>query len=170
MNICFWMPVLTQATSRKIDLTQASGVATPTSTDYINFPLQTSLQESNLELDPTDQLRGGKQTLPLSFWFSYRTQIPWRGNVFRAGVRSNLLASGYNETELVIQMLSLCCINSAPPIPLYLIQVKAASLGVLQKSSANYITEEGQRSDLTKVTTIIFGFMSSIRVELTWIQ
>lgn len=71
MNICFWMPVLTQATSRKIDLTQASGVATPTSTDYINFPLQTSLQESNLELDPTDQLRGGKQTLPLSFWFSY---------------------------------------------------------------------------------------------------
>lgn len=72
MNICFWMPVLTQATSRKIDLTQASGVATPTSTDYINFPLQTSLQESNLELDPTDQLRGGKPTLPLSFWFSYQ--------------------------------------------------------------------------------------------------
>lgn len=87
--------------------------------------------------------------------------------MFRAGVRSNLLASGYNETDLVIQMLSLCCTNSAPPIPLYLIQVKVASLGVLQKSSASYITEEGQRSDLAKVTLRTFGF---IRVELIWIK
>lgn len=87
----------------------------PTPTAYINFPLHTSLQESNLEPDSTDQLRGGKQALPLSLWFYILTQNPWRGN---AGVRSNLLAPGYNETKLVIQTLSLQCINSAHTIPL----------------------------------------------------